>query len=203
MNNFDQQYYFVRCSDNDCLPELTPDVNTEDRKFSYERQPIGSSPLMFFNGAKEYQRKKRIPSLKKLPDILFSGADLVVTSRLREALLEFDIPNLYMHPTVYVHDDGKWHEDYWYLTFTQDFDCWDRENSTYSAKNIEMGGMILHNVYSYSLDQKLLEKTPIERRLLFKMGGTLTGYVVCHESINQLFSSAEESGAKLTRVSDY
>lgn len=205
MNEYDQQYYFIRCADNDSLPFLTPDVNTEDRKFRYEKQAIGSAPLVFFNGSKEYQQKKRIPSMKNLPEILFSGADMVVTSRIREALLELDLSYLHMHPVIYIHDDETWYEDYWYLTFAETFDCWDRDSSNYDRDDppIKLGGFELEQVYSYSLNKELLDETPLEQRLLFKMGRDVDGYITCHRNLFRLFSCGGDSGAKLTLVSEY
>lgn len=203
MNKFDQQYYFIDRADNDSLPDLTPDINTEDRAFRYERQEVGSPPLFFFNGAKDYQKKLGIPSIKVLPNIIFDGSNLVVRSSIREALLNYDIPHLHMHPTVYIHDDGKWHEEYWYMTFTEQFDCWDRKNSTYEPEPLEMGGFKLYSVYSYSLDEELLDKTPLEQRLLFKMGGTQDGMIVCHQKLLRVFSVGQKSGAKFTTISDY
>lgn len=85
----------------------------------------------FFNGGREYDEKMGISSVKQVPSILFSGTDLLVTSSMREALLELDIPHLHMHSSVYIHDDGEWHEDYWYMTFVERFDCWSREKSDY------------------------------------------------------------------------
>lgn len=152
------------------LPSLTPDENTEDRPFTYEKQLVGTPPLVFFNGGLEYAKKLGIHSLKEPPAILFHGSNPVVRSDLREKLLSYDIPNLHMHPTVYIHDDGKWHENLWYMAFTDQFDCWDRQHSTYEPEPLEMGGYKLFSVYIYSLDEELLDKTPLEQRLLFKMG---------------------------------
>jgi hypothetical protein len=73
MRKYDEQYYFIDKADDDSLPSLTPDINTENRRFRYEKQKIGSPPLMFFNGAKECQQKLHIASSKVLPEILFSG----------------------------------------------------------------------------------------------------------------------------------
>lgn len=203
MNKYDQQYWFIQKADNDSLPSLTADENTEDRTFSYEKQPVGSPPLFFFNGAKDYQKKLGIPSVKMLPNILFDGSNLVVRSRIRETLLNYDIPNLHMHPTIYIHDDGKWHEDYWYMTFTEQLDCWDRQNSTYEPEPLEMGGFKLHSVYTYSLNQELLDKTPLEQRLLFEMGGTQDGYTVCCQKLLRLFQGDGKNGAKLTPIHEY
>jgi hypothetical protein len=200
MNQYDEDYYFVRSGESNSLPDLTPDVNTEDRTFRYEAQPMATPPLVFFNGAAEYQRKKRIPALKTPPKILCEGSNLLVPSQIREDLLKLDIPNLHMHPSIYIHDDKKWYEDYWYMTFTQQFDCWDRKNSTYEEEPLEMGGFKLHSVYTYSLNKDLLDKTPLDQRLLFEMGGTQDGYTVCHKSIMRMFIN---EGTQLTKISEY
>lgn len=202
MSEFNKQYYFVRAASKDGIPELTPDENTKDRKFSNKKQDVGSAPLIFSNGLAEYQKKQKIPQLKTLPEILFSGADMIVSSRIRNALIEMEIPYLHLHPAIYIDDQKKWNEDYWYMTFTEYFDCWDRDASTYSAKPMEVGGETLYNMFSYSLNDELLEKTPLAERLLFKMGGTLTGYVICHESIAKLFSTFGD-GAKFTSIDEY
>lgn len=205
MGKYDQQYYFIDRADNDSLPDLGPDLNTEDRKFRYEQQPVGSPPLVFENSGYEFDKKRGIPSLKLLPDILFDGFNPVVRSHIREKLLNYNIPNLHMHPTVYVHDDGKWHEDYWYMTLTERFDCWDRNNSNYEQDDppIRLGGFELYQVYKYSLNEELLDKTPLEKRLLFQMGGTLDPFFVCHQKLLSLFPSGSMSGAKFTAITEY
>ena len=201
MNKYDQEYYFIVEADDKKLPSLSPDENTEVRTFRYERQLVGSPPLVFENGWKKENLTKYIKA--PVTEILFSGSNLVVRSHIRKTLLKYEIPNLHMHPTVYIHDDGKWHEDYWYMTFTEQFDCWDRQHSTYEAEPLEMGGFSLHSVYTYSLNEALLDKTPLEQRLLFKMGGTQDGYIVCHQKLLGLFRGDGKNGAKLTPIHEY
>lgn len=203
MTIYDQQYYFLRSADNDSHPILTPDKNTEDRTFRFEAQPLSSPPLIFFNGAKDYQQKMNIPRIEIPPEILFDGGNILIPSRIRESLLDIDIPNLDMHPAVYIHDDGKWYEDYWYMTFTEEFDCWDRANSAYEDEPMEIGGFTLYNIYKYSLNQEIIDKTEIKNKLLFKMGGSLDAFIVCDKSLSNLFPDDEKNGMKLLLVSDY
>lgn len=202
MTDYDSEYFFILKPDNDRLPSLVPDTNTEDRQFRFQAQPMGSAPLIFVNGWKEHDKQKRVAGLT--PDILFPGADLIVRTPIREKLLAYDIPNLSIHPAVYIDDEDKWHEDFWYLTFTEMFDCWDRETSDYDQDEppIRLGGYELHQVYSYNLNKELLDRTPLQDRLLFKMGGTLDGYVVCHKSLCSIFR-AGAGGAELQSVADY
>jgi hypothetical protein len=200
MKKYDDEYYFILRADDDRIPDLTPDTNTEDRTFRYEEQPMASPPLVFFNGAAEYQKKLRLPTMKVPPSVMLEGSNLMVPNQIREELLKLEIPNLHMHPSVYIHDDKKWYENYWYMTFTEMFDCWDRNNSTFKDRPLELGGFKLYSVYTYSLNEELLDKTPLEQRLLFKMGSTQDGMIVCHKSIMRMFIN---EGTQLTKVSEY
>jgi hypothetical protein len=205
MNKYNQQYYFIRSADNDSNPDLTPDANTENRRFSFEKQSMSSPPLAFFNGAKEYQQRMGIPSVKTPPEILFDGTNILVPSKIRKEILGLSIPHLHMHPSIYIHDDGKWYEDYWYMAFSERLDCWDRNTSDYEQGEppVRLGGFELYQIYTYSINMEFFDKIPLAERLLFKMGGTLDAFIVCHESISHLFYTGDTCGSKLTLVSDY
>jgi hypothetical protein len=134
------------------------------------------------------------------PDLLFHGSDILVKDALREKLLSLEIPNVVLQPAIYVdHKDG-WHEDYWYTTFLELFDCWDRTASSYRPKPVEIDDVRLYNVREYSLNDELLEKVPLDSRRLFKMGGTLDGDVVVHVSLAENFRL---SGAVLIPIAEY
>ena len=154
-------------------------------------------PLDFFNDWKEENKQARI--IAKSPDVVFAGSDLVI-KKIRDRLPTLSIPNMCMQPATYVDDDQR-HEDYAHVTFTADFDCWDREKSDYKQEEppIQANGVGLHLVYSYRLDEKLMQKTPSEARLLFKMGATLPRLIVCHISLISFF---QDQGAQLDRICD-
>lgn len=203
MHDFNSQYFFLRPEEDERLPILTPDANTEDRRFGYLPQPVGSPPLVFVNGSRDYDIKLGIRGLAEPPGILFCGTDLVVKTSIRDALLRIDIPNLHMHPAVYIHDDGKWYEDYWFLTFLERFDCWDRTLSDFEDEPLELGGHKLYSVYTYRLNSGLLDNTALNHRLLFKMGGTQDPYIVCHDSIAGIFRTRDANGVRLVSIADY
>lgn len=172
--------------------------------YDFERSPVGGPPFMFFNGIKEHNKKQKISSIKKVPKILFSGCDLLIPGSLREEILDMNIPDLYMHPAVYVDDDDKWYEDYWYMTFEGRLDCWSRENSDYEKNDpIRLGGDELYQIYTYALDEKILNSMPEKNRLLFKMGGSLDPFIVCHESIVRIFKKYGVPGVDFVGVEDY
>lgn len=202
--NYDNDYFFISKRDGDkTLPFLVPDRNTEGTNFEFEVLPFGSPPLVFHNGWKKEYKERNI--VTTTPDILFSGSDLVVRSPIREKLLALELPNVHLQPTVYIDDRDEWHEDYWYLTFPERLDCWDRDSSDYEQdiEPIRLGGFELYQVYAYSLDGKLLDTVPTPERLLFKMGGTISANVLCHTSLLPIFSGGGKSGAQLTPVPEF
>ena len=199
MSKYDQDYFFiVKDSSDDRLPELVATEVTENRQYQFQRQPVGSAPLVFTNGWREENLANKVK--ETVADILFDGADLMVRSPIRERLLAHDIPDLAIHPAIYIDDRGVWHEDYWYLTFTAEFDCWDRNTSNYNPKPLVVAGEKNYNVRSFSLDVELLDRTPLEQRLLFKMGGTIDGYVACHKSLAPIFRGGGKNGAVLKEI---
>ncbi|PLK46935.1 hypothetical protein C0V76_19345 [Uliginosibacterium sp. TH139] len=137
---------------------------------------------------------------------MFSGFDIIVDDNIRERLLNYDFPNLHIYPSIYIDDQDQWHEDRWYLTFTERFDCWDRNTSDYEqdVAPVRLGGIEYHQIYSLRFNQELFAKTPLSQRLLFKLGGSIDAYIVAHQSIlTKIFGRAPDNGAEYVRVSDY
>lgn len=201
MSDFDSEYFFIRKpKKSPKIPFLIPDESTVARRFRFEAQPIGSAPLVFHNADKDENMRTEI--VAETPDVLFSGSSLLVRTPIRDKLLLLDVPNLFMHPAIYIDDKDNWHEDYWFLTFTEDFDCWDREDSEYDDEAIEVGGTELYQVYSYRMNSSLLAKTPLHERLLFKMGGDVHGFICCHQTLRLIFGAGGKSGARLERIID-
>lgn len=206
MKEYEKQYYFMmRSVGDERVPSLSPDRNTSERKYDIRQFSLGEPPFIFVNGALDYNKKRGVPSLKKIPDVLFDGLDLLIPSTMREALLELNISGLYMYPSVYIHDDGKWYENYWYMSFVEGFDCWSRLRSDYDkdGEAINLGGFELHQIYHYAFNDDLLNSIPESQRLLFKMGGSLDPFIVCHESILNIFKSGNGNGIKFVQIGDY
>jgi hypothetical protein len=199
MSKYDSQYYFILKDRNERMPEMTPDEDTSRKPYTSEILPLHTKPLIFHNGAFDYQKRHRVTPVDPPPDILFDGSDVLVKNALREKLLLLDIPNLAIQPAIYIDHKNNWHEDYWYLTFIELFDCWDRNTSTFNPEPHTFGG-VRHDVYTYSLNDELLDKTPLESRRLFKMGGTTEGMVVAHVSVAKYFRL---SGAVLVPIAEY
>lgn len=195
----DDEYFFIRKDDsNHRLPSLQPDTNTSQRKYWFTALPMTSPPLIFSNGWRDEFKQDRVT--EQIADILFEGTSFVVCDALRHKLLGLDIPHLNLHPAVYIDDKEQWHEDYWYVSFSEQFACWDRTRSVFLPYPIVIGSESMYEIMSYVLDEDLLRRTPLQQRLLFQMGGTTTEMIVCHQSIASLFRG---DGVRLQPVKDY
>ncbi|MBI5926701.1 MAG: hypothetical protein HY836_14015 [Aquabacterium sp.] len=205
MSKYDQEYYMIVLPRQDDLntnvfPFLTPDEATAKLPFEHSVLPVGSKPLLFRNGASDYNTKYGRTTIKHPPEVLFAGAHPVISGALREKLLHLDMPNVALQPAIYVDDWGTWNEDYWFMTFLSRLDCWDRAKSDFSQSNppLSIGGMDFYQVYQFSLDEGVLDTTPIEERLVFQMGASLDPFVFAHRSVAGLFTRA--GGAQVIAV---
>lgn len=199
--NYDEDYFMIRMDVNDeKLPFLAPDDNSASRRFLREGPAAGSPAMVFHNSEKE--ENIRSGFVADTPPILFAGFDLVVKQEIRDRLLLVSVRDLFMHPAVYIDDKDHWHEDYWYLTFSQEIDCWDREKSDYDKGSpIEVGGQFVFEVDSFCLDRKVLDNILVHDRLLFKMGGVINPHIFVHKTVRSIFSAGGKSGAYITPVS--
>lgn len=208
MSQFDNEYYFLLQprdddKDVDVLPFLTPDETTAKLPYQYAVLPLGSKPLVFVNGEKDANLKYGVSVIKTPPPVLFAGNHPLVSGQIRDKLLRLELPNVAFQPAIFIDDWGKWHEDYWYLTFLERLDCWSRTDSEYerSEPPLELGGFELHQVYRFSLDDQILDKVNKTHRMLFQMGGTQEGFVVAHRSVAALFGST--AGVQVLSIPDY
>ena len=187
----DKEYFFVlpSYSKGESLPDLRPDADTATKPYMTEVLPVGGKPLIFRNGFADLQEARG--TLRNGPPgpVLFHGVDLVVREEIANKLWDLEplIPNLAIQPAIYIDHKDKWYENYWFLTFTTKLDCWDRNNSDYNHEPFGLPGIYRYSVYSYSLNEKMLQKMPLSERRLFEIGATQEGFVVVHKSLADLF----------------
>ncbi|QYF95416.1 hypothetical protein KY495_09820 [Massilia sp. PAMC28688] len=196
MTKYNADYAFIlKNIDVDGFPILKADTSTAKRFYQSDPLAAGSAPLIFSNGFQALFAKRGIK--EKRADVLFDGATFIVRNHIRTALLALELPTINLHPAVYTDGEGRRHADYWYVAFPGFIDCVDRAKSRYMPPlypddTLAMG--------AYSLDDAVLDKIPLQQRLLFRMGGTDDGLVVCHCS---LFNHFRDDGVLITMIADY
>ncbi len=187
MKDYTSEYYFVFIPLDESIPNLMPTDDTADRSYRYKIPPFGSAPFIFEIGNFKTLEEDGDESMDPPPrDILFNGFDVLINEKAYRKLAVMDIPNFSMHPAIYINHKNEWFEDYWFLIFTEEFDCWDRAGSKYDQEDPDDPDSL---VFNYKLNHVLLDKTPLNERLLFKIGGTDAAYIIVHESIADLFRS--------------
>jgi hypothetical protein len=148
MNAFNKEYYLVLLSKGDDIPSLTPDDDTSAKPFTYKALPVGGKPLIFYNGMLDWQQERGIVPMYPPPDVMFGGSDVLVCDRIAKELDDLELPNLAIQPAIYIDHKDAWHENYWFLTFTAKFDCWDRKQSEYDPEPAYTDP-IAYEVYHY------------------------------------------------------
>lgn len=156
---------------------------------------MGSAPLIFSNGHQVLFAKRGIK--EKRADVLFDGVTFIVKDHIRMALLALELPTISMHPAVYIDDTETWHEDYWYVAVHQFIACVDRSKSRFMPPRRPDADL---SVGKYSLDDKVLDAISLPERLLFRMGATTDGMVVCHRS---LFKHFRDGGVQIKMIEDF
>ncbi|UTH76594.1 hypothetical protein [Chromobacterium sp. IIBBL 290-4] len=198
MNSYDEEYYFICYKSAEDRPVLAAQENTATLTDISKIDSNKKISMRFFNGTANETNKSLFK--KTPPDILFYGSDIVVKGNTHEEIKALDIPNLVTHPAIYIDQNDAKHGDYWFLNFTKKFDCWDRDRSFYAPDPLTGFGDIRHEVINYHLNSKILEKTKIDDRRLFKMGASTEGWIVAHKSIANLFKI---SGVELVLIRDF
>lgn len=201
MTDFDEEYFFIRWNaKSGRYPILTPDTNTSERRYAKYPPPEGSAPLIFKNGLRDEFRARGIRDVPA--DILFEGALFIVREDIRRRLLALDLPEVYLHPAIYIDDRDHWHEDYWFVGIKNEINCWDREKSSFDDEPIDLGDKLLYSIYTYALNGTIMANLALRDRVLFTMGGTADGLVTCHVSIAAIFRGVN-NGAILQPILDY
>ena len=203
MSIFDKDYFFLCPSIGDEIPMLVADEGTSKKSYDSEVMPFGSKPFIFYNSWWKVNKElwnKIITPMDPPPDVLFDGTDLVVCDRIAEELADLEIPNLAIQPAIFIDHNDEWHEYYWFLTFTKVFDCWDRERSQYYPEPLPYSEPPVYGVSTYSLNDSVLQETPLSERQLFKLGGVLIKMIIAHKSIVDLF---RVKGVDIVPIADY
>lgn len=202
MQDFNQDYYLLLEPNGKGFPSLDPDEDTLNRSYWRKQMPMGSAPLIFINGFLELQREQGTKLWDTPPDVMFDGARPIVKDKIRDALLNLDIPNLVMNESIYIDHNEIWHENLWFLGFTQALDCWDREKSEvfggYDPDDEEDG---LFMIRRYVLNNEVLAKIPLQERLLFEIGNTSPGHIAAHYSVAKYF--ANNTGVIVLPIAEY
>ncbi|BCE02030.1 hypothetical protein [Marinicellulosiphila megalodicopiae] len=197
MSKYDEEYYVFERPIDDAIPSLIPDENTRDRQYTIKKVE-GLAPLNFTNRMKKNNLTNNLD--EKISEILFDAGNFLITDNIYKKINLKNLPLDYTS-AIYVDNNEKWHEEYWYVRVTQRIDCWCRDRSRYLKKMIEATGAF--HVFRYVLDEKVLDKIEEKDRLIFKMDKSAMGNIIVHKSFMEEYLLTENTKENFTLISQY
>lgn len=202
--SFDEEYYIARRPADEGQLYLKPDAKTFNRRYGYTKLTQGEAPLFFENAFKD--KDKKSGKKRSLTNVLIDSPNLLVDNEARDKLKFLEIDGLQIYPAVYIDDDIKWHENYWFLNFYKELDCWDRKLSVVEIDDdddddddIDLDAEII----KYRLNSDILSQIPKEHRLMFKMGGATKAYIFVHQDVVDIFTNVNATGVRFFKVSEF
>lgn len=204
MISYSDQYFIM------CLPQgdgqiyLKPTVITASKKYHYRLVPPGGSPLEFGNAYRDEDKNKW-----PIPDVLVDTSGALIPKKIYDIVKSYKVHGMQLCPSVYVDDDGKRFDQFWYLGFYEELYCLDKDNSTIQEFDFDGDDDDEEDederleVYRYVLDSRILDPIPLESRLVFKMGGCSDKYIFVHKKIVDIFVAEKVTGVRFIKTSDF
>lgn len=196
---FDNEYFILFRETDDNIPRLSIMNRSEDQLF--EGGVLSGAPLFFENSYRD--EDIRLGRLERLTQVLFDGSDWIVTDSVKALLDELGADHIQLFPAVYVANNGSKFDQYWYVNFLRQTDCWDRDQSVYTPPADPSDPYDYAEVKQYVLDSDVLADCSEAERQLFKMDGANVSYVFIHQYIWNLIKVLPELGVKAISVADY
>ena len=198
MNKYDNEYYIVSRLAGDNQIFIKPDEKTAKRKYHYKKLIHGEPPLCFENGFRDEDQNKW-----EITDVLVDSSGMILREEIKNLLGDLKVKGMQVYPAIYIDDDDKWHDDFWYLGFYEELDCVDRDKSTIVEFDDDDDEDELLEIEKFSLKEQVLDAIPEAQRLLFKIGECSKDYVFVHKNIVDIFAQKKCSGIRFFRVSDF
>ena len=198
MSNLQTEYYVLDKSDQDGLPELSPDEDTSQVLLDTALPTLGK-PLKFTN---KWRDKYKQRGIKEVFDkILFYASDVLIEDEIYKTLKVRNILDVSYYPAVYVDDLGNLHENFWFMNVLKMRDCWCRKRSDYMDSSPSSTGK--YYIEKIVLDENVLNQVPVEQRLIFKLGGSMIAYTLIHKSLVNVFLSVGVNPESFIPIKDY
>lgn len=151
--------------------------------------------------------KRNLKAGNKWPitDVLVCDGSILIKKYLWEKIEGFNSEGLAFHPSVFIDDEGIWHENFMFMVFYKNLDCWDRERSVVEEEEEHLADETVFPVVveRFYLDDKVLDKIPENQRLMFEMGGVQNSLVCFHQKIVDIFDQNKAAGIRFLKVSEF
>jgi hypothetical protein len=189
MNEFD--YYLIERKGDKAYPLI---AGTSGSAHTYEYlekrgEYIENPQKMEFSFCKPIPRKPVIGDY-------FSETESVVSEKIKNVLESMHIKGIQLIPAKVESNKGDIYENFYYIHIYNIIEAMDKENSKFEYE-YEM-----YYIDSFTLDNKVLEKIPLEERLVFKLKEDIT-MKLYHKSVADAIMATNPEGVQFIKVEDW
>jgi len=199
MNNYNEQYYILFNDFSDGPSYLRPLTKTSFRNYEYEKLNLSGGPAFFENAFEE--EDKKAGEKHPIYDVMDAAGWYLFSHRIYEKMQTFVINNFQFFPSVFIDDDGHYHENYVLTNFYGKLDCLDVKKSIITSQT-EIR-RIEYEVEKIYLSTEILDNIPEEERLIFKIDKVGDAHIMVHQKIKDIMENENATGAKFIRVDQY
>ena len=191
MNEF--EYYLIGGDGDASTPLLAPDEYQSLRILHKEIPYEGLEPIRLrFNNP-----IPRNPTMRDYHSLPYS----VVSKKVRDILETMNIFGVQFIPAVIRNElNGDVYEGYYIIHVFNQIECLDREKAKYTTSDLMKYG--ISEINKLVLDQKVLEKIPLEKRLVFYLKESISKRIY-HKSIVDAVMAIEPDGLKFGKIEDW
>jgi len=199
MKSYDDEYFIVTYDNTS--HQMHVNIHEKSENVVYDGQKLIISTPLFFEPSFQ-ERHKRLGVTPQKTNVMFDGSSFIINNAIRQDMIKYDFKGMQLYPAILIETDGHWDETYWYLNIWQDLDCWDKKKSI--VKPLKQGRDISDTkVKKYYLDEDILNATPEQDRLIFRMGGEFYGYIFMHKKLVDIFVNNNHTGIRFFKVSTF
>lgn len=198
MKDINSEYYFAFRPDDDAIPILQADAGARGRKYRYSKMEMGA-PLVFKNGFRDVFFSSGMR--EKINEIMHDAPYFIFGKRLKDELSRFDTNFLQLYPSIYIDNDDRYHEGYWFTNFYGSYDLIDYSKSVYDVVDGEQPGDEEYIFEKIRLSCSGFDGVHESNRLL--VHERTLGYVLFHERLVDFILREAISGANFFRVCDF
>ena len=192
MNEF--EYYVIERRGNKAFPLVSSDRESKHtllylNNHEYKKY-IDNPEVMQLVFSKPFPRKAVIGDY-------FSQTESIVSEKIKAAIEPLNIKGIQLIPATVKSNKGEVYEGFYYVHIYNFIEAIDKETSNYELD--EYGHYFID---SFKLDHKILEKIPLEERLVFKLkeNGTKKLY---HRSVVDAIMATEPEGVQFIKVENW
>ena len=189
--NFGKEYYIGFSQIQAGVPLLSDDSNSDIDLDLKTNEPYSIKLI-------EFAFKEPYPKNPLMLDVLCkSGGNFVISKKLYDILSPLKIDGVQMIvSTIYDPNNKKKYDDYYYVHIYNIINCLDMEKAKYERSVIGT----IRTINKMVLDENILSKIPLEKRLIFRLGEIFT-FQLFHESVVEKLNI--QQGIRFVKVENY